>query len=254
MMSRNDKFNKLVDDLHQDFEVPDSMPSWNAVESKLKKRRQRRKVIRRLQVATCFVCASLLISILVTTSSSDPRAYASFSSFFKNIQNNIIEIFIKKPVQNPENALTSPPPSEEQTNASPSNASSEKTTLAEAQNKLAFTVMLPSSLPDQFSLAGVRIFKEADDQYRSIYLEYTTSQGSLIKMTERLVTGNTGIKAEIHEGTGEIKDVYINGHPAVLMILSDGMINLEWIVEDIKISLSGILAETEAIDWAKSVK
>lgn len=253
-ISNNDKFDKLMNDLYQEIKVPDSTPSWNALEIKLRKRKQRKKVIRRLQMATGFVCASFIISLLITiTNTSSPQAYASLSSFWKSIQNNVIEIFLKKPVHNSESALTSPPPNEEQTNDYP-NAMPEKTTLAEAQNKLAFPVMLPSSLPEQFNLAGVRIFKESDDLYRSIYLEYTDLQGSLIKLTERLLTDNTGVKTEIYEGTGEIKDLYINGHPAILMLLPDGMMNLEWIVGDVKIALSGMLSESEAIDWAKSVK
>lgn len=81
-MSENDKFDKLIYDLYQELEVPDSTPSWNILELKLQKRRQRRKIMRRLQVATGVVCASLLIGILVTNN-SDPRAHAGLTSFFK---------------------------------------------------------------------------------------------------------------------------------------------------------------------------
>jgi len=252
-MSNNDKFEKLLNDLYQEIKVPDSQPSWSVVEIKLRKRKQRKKVIRRIQMVTGFACASIIISLLIAiTNSNNSQAYASLSSFWKNIQNNVVEVFLKKPEHNSDSALTSSPPSEEHTNFP--NVIPEKTTLEEAQNKLDFSVLLPTLLPEQFNLTGVRIFKESDDQYRSIYLEYTNQQGTLVKMTERLLTDNTGVKTEIYEGTGEIKDVYINEHPAILMLLQDGMLNLEWIVGDIKLSLSGILSESEAIDWAKSVR
>jgi hypothetical protein len=242
---------RMLRDLHNSIEIPDGTDSWNAMKSKWNRRERRKKHMRRLRLAAGLVCAALLLSFLIANNGS--RAYASISSFFKDIQNHMIEIFLKKPAANPKDALTSPP-SGEGTIIGASNAAPEKVTLSEAKEKLAFPVLLPSTLPEPYRLHEIRLFKEADNQYRSIYLEYSDPQGSIIKLSERMIVENSGIKTEIPEGAGAVKDVKINGNPGVLMILPEGMVNVEWIADDIKISLSGYLSEQEALDWANAIQ
>lgn len=252
----NEKYNKLIHDLQQDMNIPDSTPSWNALQPRLEKRRRKKRLYKRIKIVSGLVSASFLISIFIGIQDTT-KAYANLSTLLKSIQNNIVEIFIKKPpAEDPQNALTLPPPkieNEEQPVES-SHVVSEKVSLEEAQEKLSFSLLLPANLPGHIQLVGVKIFREMDDQYRYVYLEYEDNQGALIKISQRAVTENSGIKAEIHEGNGTIHDVLINGSPGMLMVLPEGMINLEWMMSDIKIAISGVLSEAAAIEWAESLQ
>lgn len=247
----NEKLNKLMQDLQEEIEIPDSAPSWNALQSRLKRRTQRKRFYQRTKIIAGFVCASLLISVLVANNNT--RVYANMSLFLKKIQNNIIEIFLKEPVIESQDALTLPPPQLESVLLDSVHAQPEKVTLNEAQEKLAFPLLLPSTVTYQLKLNSVQIFQEADEQYRSAYLEYTDNYGSIIKVNERLVADNSGIKSEIHQGSGTFKEVAINESFGILMLLPDDMISLEWITPlNVKVSISGTLGEDNALRFAKS--
>ncbi|MEB5482251.1 hypothetical protein P8825_22075 [Shouchella clausii] len=237
---------KLLHDLQQDIEVPDSAPSWNALQPKLERRKRRKKLMRRTKIVTGLVCASLVVSIMIGDGAQ--RTYAHISNFF----NDVIQVFLRKPADNPESALTVPPPAFEESHSGGAGlAKPEKVTLEEARQKLAFPLLLPSYVPEQLELSDIRIFKDADGLFRAVYLEYANAAGALVKVNQRLITDNSPIMTEIQDGTGTIKDVMIGEqYPGILLELSDGTIFIEWIASDVKMLLSGPLIGTEALQWA----
>ncbi|GIP15589.1 hypothetical protein J40TS1_12310 [Paenibacillus montaniterrae] len=246
----NEKYEKLLHDLQQDIEVPDSTPSWNALQPKLERRKRRKRLIRRMKTVTGLVCASLIVSVLI--GGGPQRTYAYISEFF----NDVIQIFLQKSADDPASALTVPPPAFEENQSGSGDAElakPEKVTLEEAKQKLAFPLLLPSYVPEQLELSDIRIFKDTDGQFRAAYLEYANAAGALVKVNQRLITNNSSIMMEVQEGAGTIKDVMIGEqYPGILVELSDGSVFMEWIASDIKMLLSGPLTETEALQWAEA--
>lgn len=246
----NDKFERLVQDLYKDMEIPDSTPSWNALQKKLNRRKRKKKMAYRIKIVSGIVCASLIISILISGGSITQRTYAHISDFF----HDVIQVFLRKPADDPASALTIPPPAFEIDNKSNGPSMPEKASLEDAQKKLAFPIFLPSFVPEGFSLANIWIFKESDHQYRTAHLEYIDSQNALLKINQRLITDNSSIVTEIHEGTGTIENTMVHEYPAVFYSLPDGYMYLEWIAENVKISISGLLTKSEMLKWAVSLK
>jgi len=247
---KNTKLDRLIQDLYNEIEIPDNTPSWDAMQKKLNRRKLRKQFSRRVKMVSGFVCASLIIGILFSAGNIPQRAYAHISDFF----NEVVQIFLRQPVDDPNTALTIPPPAFEEGNSSnDAVAKPETVTLEKAQHKLAFPLLLPSYVPEQLMLENIQIFKDADGQYRAAYLEYVNPAGTLIKVNQRLITDNSSIKTEIQDGTGTIKDVMIlEQFPGILLKLADGTVFIEWIASDVKILLSGPLTETEALKWAES--
>lgn len=245
----NEKLDRLMKDLYEKMEVPDSTPSWYALQAKLKHRKRRQKLTRRIKMVSGLVCASLVIGILFSGGNIPQRAYAHISEFI----NDVVQVFLRQPADDPDSALTLPPPAFEENHSNNSGlAKPETVTLEEAKQKLAFSLLLPANVPGQLELTSIQIFKDADGQFRAAYLEYAHPSGMLVKVNERLITDNSSIVTEVQEGT-TIKDVIIDEqYPAILLELSDGMVFLEWIASDVKMLLSGPLVEAEALEWAAS--
>lgn len=249
----NEKLNRLMQDLYKEAELPDSTPSWNALQERLNRRKLRKQFSRRIKMVSGLVCASLIIGLLLFGGNMPQRAYAHISDFF----NDVIQVFLRKPAYDPSAALTLPPPIEEVPIESGNGgfAKSEKVTLEEAKQKLAFSLLLPSYVPMQLQLEDILIFQDADEQYRGVYLEYVAPSGLLVKVNQRLITDNSSIKTEVQEGTGTIKEVMIlEQYPGILLELADGTVFIEWISSDIKLLLSWPLNETEALKWAESFR
>lgn len=241
----NDKFERLVQDLHKEMEIPDSTPSWNALQKKLNRRKRQKKLAFRVKIISGIVCASLITSILISGNSISQQAHAHISDFLQ-------KIFLRKPADDPAAALTIPPPAFEIDDQNNGPSKPEKVSLEEAQNKLAFSLLLPSYIPDNLKLGNIRIFQDTDGPYRAAYLEYIDPTGLLVKVSERLITDNSSIMTEIPAGIGRTKDVTIDKYPGVLLEAPDGIIYVEWIVSDVKMLISGPLTEATALAWAAS--
>lgn len=237
--------------IYQEIEIPDPSASWIKVKAQLDQRKKRKNRRLRLQFVAGIIAASLIIEFSLNTGGM-PKTYASFSSFFLKAKENIVEIFFKEPTskQDPSKAKTNPPP--EVSTVTP--AHPENTTIEDATNKLAFNLLLPGAMPDGFQLDSVRIFKEADQSYKNVFLEYADQSGDLIKIDEHLIqSDSTSLRSDIAKDAGTIKETKIKGNKAILVILPDGMINLEWLSKNIKFSVSGKLTEPEALNLGESL-
>lgn len=234
------------------MEIPDSTPSWNALQAKLSRRKRQNRLKQRMTLISGLVCGTLIMSVLISGANIPQRAYAHLSDFVQDV----IEVFLRKPADDPNAALTVPPPIFEDVQGNSSNAhlaKPEQVTLQEAQQHLAFSLLLPSYVPEQLNLADILIYKDADGAYRSAYLEYADTTGTLVKVNQRQITVNTSVKTELQNQAGTLKDVTIGGkYPGILLESHDGMVYVEWIVSNVRMLLSGPLQATDALDWAGS--
>ena len=111
---------------------------------------------------------------------------------------------------------------------------------------LDFTPPMPTELPEGFGLTAMAYF-DTDGKYATFI--YTNADGKEILINERLLNEDTAF----HMGTdGEIEELDINGHKAVL---SNGN-SLDWEIDDVSVGINGRgnITRDELISMAESVK
>ncbi|GMX64770.1 hypothetical protein Elgi_40390 [Paenibacillus elgii] len=243
---------------HARVEIPNGAVSWQQVQHRLKKIGRRNLFVRRIKLTAAIMACSLVINFLMND--NFPTTYANIASLLKRVQGNIIEIFYETPpAQESTRAKTTAPPEEKlpASNRPGSSFAPEKTSLEEAKSKLAFPLLTPSYVPEQFRLDAVFVTKESDGTYYDAYLEYLDEHGELLKISQRKIEGKTGaIKTDIHSDSGEFIDVFVGEHPAVLFVDRNGSItSLEWLTKDrIKIYISGPIAKEDILKIGTSLQ
>jgi hypothetical protein len=246
-------FEKIMQDVYNDVLIPDATKSWQTVQVRIQKLRRRRGWLRRARITGAILTVSLLINLLL--GNHIPVSYASVSSIFIKVKDQVIQFFFDAPDEhsNTNGALTGPP-DEKLTESDMS--ISEQTTLEGAKAKLSFVPLLPIHLPPTYKLDRVRIFKEPDGAYNNIHLEYINETGSVLQLTEQMFDDLTSsIKTDVHKEAGTIKEIRIGDESAVMVILPNKYIDLEWLTQDrLKISLSGQGDEEEILDIANDLQ
>jgi hypothetical protein len=243
--------------IYKNIEIPDSTVSWIRIQAILKKRRRRKQWVRRLKISSMIVISSFILNLVFTM--TVPTAYSHITGLFKKIKNDVIEFFHERPDQNNNNnskAKTSSP-NENSEKASSKSGQMIEVTIEEARTKLSFHLLLPTYVPGSFQLDSVRIFSETEEEYyNNVQLEYVNENGEVLNIIQRRIEGETpGLKAEMAIGSGEYKDVIINGNAAILMTPIEGNTNVEWLTQDrILIRISGKLAGSDIIKFASSLK
>lgn len=252
------KLKEMLKHNHASVEIPKGKESWLQVQAKLKKRSRRKMWLRRIKISTAVIACSFVISFFLNY--SFPSVYATMATLFKKVQGELIEIFHEDPEQDSTRAKTLPP--EEELHLSDIHPGSslplEKTGLEDAKNKLAFTLLIPSYIPEKFNLDAVFITKETSGMYNDVYLEYIDHQtGELLKISQRKIEGKTGaIKTDINHSSGDFFDVYVGEYPAIVFVDHQGnMASLEWLTKDrIKVYISGPITKEDVIKIGRSLK
>ncbi|SDF66398.1 protein of unknown function [Fontibacillus panacisegetis] len=243
---------KALQDYYNRIEIPDAAPSWEKVHVQMQKRRCKKKTLFRLKIVAAVIAAAFMIDLAATTNIT--KTYASMSSLFREAKDRVVEFFFAKEQHDTSAAKTVPPPSAEGEGENP--AVPEPTTLEDAKAKLAFPLLLPSYVPDHFSLEVVRIFREASGQYHNVYLEYMNDNEDIFKISQRFIEpGSTHVKSDVSTDVGVIRKTMIGNSRGILVIVPEGFVTLEWLTEDqIKVSISGKLAETDVLEIAESLR
>jgi len=250
------KLKEMLKRDHASVEIPNGEESWLQVQAKINKISRRKMLLRRVKLTAAIIACSFVISFLIST--NFPTAYAKFASLFKKIQGDIIEIFYEAPDRDSGRAKTSPPeegPSESTTPVG--SYAPEKTSLVEAKNKMAFSLLIPSYMPEKFSLDAVFITKETNGTYNDAYFEYLNEVGELLKIGQRKIGGKTGaLKTDFNKDSGDFFDVIIGENPAILFVDRNGSItSLEWLTKDrIKVYISGPISKEDIIKVGTSLK
>ncbi|MBU5445652.1 DUF4367 domain-containing protein [Paenibacillus sp. MSJ-34] len=250
--SQNKELKKAMQRIHDNIEIPDSTPSWLKVQARLNKRKRRKQWKRRWKISGAIVVCSFLGSIVISTTT--PTAYSQISSLLKRIQNQVIEFFHEEPEPNPFESKTTDMDDLKDKNIV-SGTRMDEVTLEDAQSKVSFHLLLPSTVPGSFELTSIRIFGSAEGTWNHAQFEYTNDNGEILNIIQHEIDGKTsGLKVEMPLDAGEYKDIVINGNKAILLIPIEGNANLEWLTEDrIMVRISGKLSESDIINLAKSL-
>ncbi len=252
------KLKEVLNRHHTGIEIPNGAASWQQVRLRLTKIGRRKMFVRRMKLTGAIIACSFVISFFLNN--DFPTSYANIASLLKKVQGNIIEIFYEAPPnQKSTHAKTTMPPEEKQaaSNLSASSFAPEKASLEEAKNKMAFALLTPSYVPEQFRLDAVFITKETNGTYQDAYFEYLDKEGNLLKIRQRKIEGKTGaIKTDIHSDSGEFFDVLVDQQPAILFADRNGdMASLEWLTKDrIKIYISGPITKEDILKIGASLQ
>ncbi|AJS61165.1 DUF4367 domain-containing protein [Paenibacillus sp. IHBB 10380] len=243
---------ELVTKLYNDIVIPNPTPSWNKVRIQLEQRRKRKKWLSRVKLVSGIVAASLLVNILVT---GNMTTYAKVAGLFRDIQEQVIEIFFQNSTHEPNPTDAKTPPPVDSAHSEPNTSSTEIITLEEANSKLSFPLLLPTYVPDSFRLDHTRISKEADGEYTSVYLGYVSDRGDSLKVTELELNEQTTIKMEVHAESGTIEEIQLGDNLAILVATPEGYTTLEWLSMDrLKITISGNISTEEIIKVGTSMQ
>ncbi|MEJ8548196.1 DUF4367 domain-containing protein [Brevibacillus borstelensis] len=250
------KLKEMLKRDHASVEIPDGKESWQQVQARLQKIKRRKMWLQRVKISTAVIVCSLVTSFFLSNSFS--TGYAKFATLLKKIQGDIIQIFHEGPDQDSTQAKTLSPEEVLPTDNSPgSSLAPEQTGLEDAKNKIAFSLLVPSYIPETFTLDAVFITKEANGTYNDAYFEYLNEHGELLKIGQRKIEAKTGaIKTEINGDSGELFDVLVGEHPAILFVDRNGsVVSLEWLTKDrIKVFLSGPVTKEDMIKIGTSLE
>ncbi|WP_144941357.1 DUF4367 domain-containing protein [Paenibacillus sp. 32O-W] len=241
---------------HESVDIPDGSGSWLQVQVKLQKIKRRKVWLQRIRISIAVIACSLLISFFMSNNIS--ISYAKFATLLQKIQGDIIQIFHEEPDEDSTHAKTIPPEEEPPTSNSPgSSFAPEKTSLEDAKNKIAFPLLIPSYIPERFTLDALFITKEANGTYNDAYFEYLNEDGELLKIGQRKIESKTGaIKTDINSDSGKLFDVLVGEQPAILFVDRNGsIVSLEWLTKDrIKVFISGPITKQDILQIGESLK
>lgn len=250
---QDEELKSALRQIYDNIEIPDSMNSWLQVQKRLEKRKRILHWKRRMKIATSIVVVSFTLNLVINM--SPITAYSHISGLFKRIQQDVIAFFHEKPDHHQSETKT-PPPSDRVT-FSNSDSQMVEVTLEEAQSKVSFHLLVPTEIPEGFQMETIRLFSpNGKNYYNNVQFEYVNANNEVFNIIQQKIEGESaGIKVEMTTGSGEYKDVFINGHAAILMTPMEGNTNLEWLTDDrILVRISGRLGESEILKLGSSLK
>lgn len=258
MIQMNEK--QLKDDLkriYDEIEIPEGLDSWQQVQAKLRKKIHRQKWLRRMKISAAIIFCSLAINFFMND--SIPATYSQFNTLVKKLHHSVIQVFHDEPNIKDHAGAKTPPPDESALSYEDRQfdyAQSEITALEDAMKKADFTVLVPSYVPKSYHLETVRMFPSSHEQYNNVYMEYVKDSGEFFKIIQQRVAGESAsLKTEFHIDSGELQDIEIHGNPAILIVLMEGNVILEWMTKDnVKVYMSGSLAPEEIVKTAQSME
>lgn len=123
--------------------------------------------------------------------------------------------------------------------------------LEEAQKSVYFKIAEPKYLPPSITIKKVSIINLSTD-INKITIEYIL-QGKLIILTQQNISGTLSQGLLYDTDDTVAKDVMINGAPATLMKVKNGMNVLTWYHRGLSLQLTGQLLEEEFLKIAQSI-
>jgi|GEM_PF-2137094 len=124
--------------------------------------------------------------------------------------------------------------------------------LDEVHNMISFKLATPSYLPHEANTRRVFITSHGADVYE-INIEYNVNDKVIVFSQENVPYGASRGSLYDKDNT-VIKDIMINGNPAILFMNKNGMNTLNWQSRSLLLQLKGQISEEEIIKIAQSIK
>lgn len=125
--------------------------------------------------------------------------------------------------------------------------------LGEADVTVGFHVLRPSRLPEKAKLLMIGAIPSVEEDGGSIIMEYGREGLENFIVTETKVPKDVDVKSLLPSGA-EAESVKVRGKEAVLTGSTNGSLTLQWIEDDVMISISGPLKRDAMLRIAESMK
>lgn len=123
--------------------------------------------------------------------------------------------------------------------------------LAEAQALVSTTLAIPSYLPPEMKLRRA-LFTNLDTGFYNLSIEYELN-GNVIVFEQTRIAKATSRGTLYDTDDTVVKDLIINGNPAVLYINKNGMNTINWQLRGLLLRISGKLDQEELQKMAQSI-
>lgn len=240
--------------------TPDSGPSWEKLQKKLKKRSRRASLLRMLP----YVAASFLLGAFVFGTPAATNAFDPIHKAFISIKDGVVSIVFGSDNKHGTKPLTPPPPNHESAPLSKGSANGSNGTIEtkqinaktwkEAVPKLAFEAPAIEYVPEGFELENVNLYYLSDElKSDTASLTYTAGEGKNFIITLQLLEPNALHSTGSNNGNITFKTIMIDGNEAYLMATDEGTCSLEFMRGLVYISIIGFISPDEVEQIAEGL-
>lgn len=260
----NKKFDEVFDDVmsteySSQEEKVNPNHSWERVRKQIDALNRKRLRKRRLQWISLFT-ASILLGAFIFSATPMTSAVSPFFSVFRSLRDNVVTFFYGSEDPVAKGARTPPPPGAIQEPA-PAHSSSNsdgvyksiEVSLNEAKKQARFRIFSPEKVPVRFKLDKTEIQKD-QKEVRLVTIHYKENEKSSFYIMQGKIEPDSMISSGLRLGAGDIEEIDLGGLKAFLYDLQDGQTKLEWMKNNVLISIMGDLSKTEIADIAKHMK
>ncbi len=128
----------------------------------------------------------------------------------------------------------------------------EQMELKEALEITDFPILVPRSLPEEFTMSQVKVIRKPQEKSTEVYLIYQGKKRSFI-ISELAIGEESGFGTVVNRSNTEVLEILINGQKAHLFLFKNGMSRLVWMKESHYFSIEGRLTRDEIISIAESI-
>lgn len=240
--------------------VPNSDSSWDKVQTRLKKRDRRKRRMRMLP----YVASSFLLGAVIFGTPTATNAFQPLYKAFTSITDGVVEIvFGSTENESTTKPLTAPPPPDD---GSPSNLGHDVGTPKQTQTQASYgtweeaaseVAFLPPAIqyvPDGFKLNQVQVsYPSSSEKANTAILIYTSDNNNIYNLTLRKLQPNEKLKSGSNGNGVQFQKITIQGNEAFLMTTEEGTGSLEFLREDVYVSIVGSINEDEAVRIAEGL-
>jgi hypothetical protein len=236
--------------------LPDPTASWERVQKQVAKKT---KMQTRLKVAP-YVAASFILGAVVFGSPAVTKAFTPFWQSIKNVQQGVISFIFGNEVDNSGKSKTSSPKDNSVAEGENLNVAAdiEKnfSTVEEASGKIGFGPFSFDYLQSHYKIKDIRLFfrGQVEKANKVMVLSENEKTRDTFILNLELLERNQLITSGSDQNAGQLETIQINGNTVYMFTTNDGRLNLEYLLGNVHVSISGKLSKTEGIEIAQNIK
>ncbi|MFV8829479.1 DUF4367 domain-containing protein [Alkalihalobacterium sp. APHAB7] len=249
--------NKAFNDTN--IPLPDKEETWNRIQLELEKEQQVQMKKNSLKKYSGLLAASLLLVVFLA-SPTGSSAFSSVVHVVNQWKDNVVQ-FVVQTDQTEEGAALTPAPGEaflldeNEREAIVTESQIKEVELDEAKERVNFDAFFPveDKLFGSYELEKVRVWTTSQEiGVEKVELAYSNGEVWFSILQEK-IPEHFSRSIEYNLDQAEVRKVMI-GHVPATVVVSNNIINLEYISGDNYITIFGALSEEEAMDFAKQLK
>lgn len=225
--------------------------AWEQLNSKLDENRSIQKKHRLSRNLMYTACVAIIMMSLIFFMPQGSEANKIFTEMFQIVQDSTVRIFGGVGGESHSTDDFVEPDINDFTVVEGSEAVAEFVDLEEAQEKTAFTIQVPTVIPEGFELDDVMIMTTQISKSDDVYLNYKSEEAHF-NINQKLIEDEFGFGSVADADDVHVEEMEVNGYEAFLSQY-DGYTILVWVTPNRYYSIHGILSKEEIIEMANSL-